>query len=67
MLSDTDAACGVIALAMCLRIYESVLHQRKIKRKTTTHTPTSHERYRVEETKVIQNRLFWKVHYLTSN
>jgi hypothetical protein len=55
MLSDTDVACSVIALALYLRIYESVLHQRKIKRKTTTHTPTSHERYRFEEANVMQN------------
>jgi hypothetical protein len=53
-LSDTDAACGVIALAMCLRMYESPLHQRKVQRKTTTHTPTTHESYRVEEAKIIQ-------------
>jgi hypothetical protein len=67
MLSDTDAACGVIALALCLRMYESPLHQIKVQRKTKTHTPTIHESYRVEEAKIVQNFCFWKFHYLTSN
>jgi len=53
-LSDTDDAWGVIIVALCLRMYESPLHQRKLKRKTRTHTPTSHERYRFEEAKIIQ-------------
>jgi len=38
MLSDTDVACGVINLTICLGMYESSLHQRKARRKTTTHT-----------------------------
>jgi hypothetical protein len=54
-LSEFDAACGVIILALYLRMYESALHQRKVKRKTTTHTltttPKSHKRYRVEKKK----------------
>ena len=58
-LSDTDAACGAVALALCLRMYESPLHERKVKSKTTTHTPTSHGSYRVEETKIVQNNLLF--------
>jgi prepilin signal peptidase PulO-like enzyme (type II secretory pathway) len=57
MLSHTDAACGVIGLVLWLRIYESPLKQRKVQRKTMTHTPTSHEIYRVEAAKLVQNRL----------
>jgi len=33
MLNDTDAAFGVVTLALCFRMSESLLHQRKIKSK----------------------------------
>jgi len=56
MLSDTDADCGVIALALCL-LYRSPLHRIKAQRKTTTHTPKTHESYRVEEVKIAKNYL----------
>jgi len=56
-LRDTDAACDVIALALCLRMYGSPLHRMKVQRKTTTHTPTTHESYRVEEAKIAQTYL----------
>jgi hypothetical protein len=57
MLSDTDAAGSIIILALCLNMYESPLHKRLVKRKPTPHTPTSYERYRAEEAKLVQNRL----------
>jgi hypothetical protein len=57
MLNDTDAACGVIALGLCLRMYGSPLHRIKIQRKTTTHTLTTHESYHVEEAKIAQDYL----------
>ena len=57
MLSDTDAACGVIVLALCLRMHGLPLHQRKVQRKTTTHTPTTHESFRVEKAKIVRNHL----------
>ena len=57
MLINTAYPCGVIILALCLRIYESPLHKTIVQRKNTTITPTSHDRYRVEEAKDVQNRL----------
>jgi hypothetical protein len=57
MLSDNDADCGVINLTLCLVMYESPLHQTKVQRKTTTRTPTSHEKCRVEEATLLQNHL----------
>jgi hypothetical protein len=59
MLSDTDAACRVINLALCLGTYDTPLHQRKVQRETTTHTPTSHKRC-AEEVQLLQNRLLFE-------
>ena len=38
-------------------MYESSLHEQLVKRTPTQHTPTSYERYRADETKLVQNRL----------
>jgi hypothetical protein len=39
MLSDTDAACVAIALALCFKKEKELpLHQRMVQKKTTTHT-----------------------------
>jgi len=67
LLSDNDAACVVIVLALCLRMYESPLHQRKVHRKTTINPPTTLESYHVEEAKVVQKFSSCNVHYMTSN
>jgi len=37
------------------------------KKSHNIHTPTPRERYRAEETEIVQNLLFWKVHYFSSN
>jgi len=62
MLSDTDVACGVIILALCLSRHKSPLHQRKVqyKEKATTHTHTHQYLTRdivLKEAKLIQNSL----------
>ena len=38
-------------------MYESSLHERLVKRTPTQLTPTSYERYRADEAKLVQNRL----------
>jgi hypothetical protein len=57
MLRDNDVDCGVINLTLCLVMYESLLHQTKVQRKTTTQTPTSQDRKRDEGTTLLQNHL----------
>jgi hypothetical protein len=61
MLSDSDAACGVFALVLRLRMYDSPLHQRNVQRKTTTRTPTSHEKCGFQEVKIVQNYFLLEV------
>jgi hypothetical protein len=56
-MNDTDATCGDVTLSLCLRIYESSLYKQLVKRKPTQHTTTYYERYRADETKLVQNRL----------
>jgi len=66
MLSDNDATCGY-CFGLSLRMYESLLHQRKIQRKTTTHTRTTLESYRFDckwFLPLVKIFCSWKIHYL---
>jgi uncharacterized protein YcgI (DUF1989 family) len=54
-LNDTDAACGVVTLAVFMNVRIGVTQTKQ--RKTTQLTPKSYERHRAEEAILVPNLL----------
>jgi hypothetical protein len=52
-VNDTDVACGVVTLALCLRMFETAMHKGLVERIPTQDTSKSYERYRGEEAKLV--------------